>query len=242
MGHTLDGWQAKVGELVRDVGSVDLTASQIVTVGLAPAMAKYSTDRPRTVAVEVAGAASSYLDLPAGWLPGFSTLSDIEFPARQNPPRNLDPRDWRITRDPSDITVQQILLLRHTPAASQYVRLFFTAPWPMPTGVSGADPEDPMADLLDDLAFEAVAALAASFCCVSLAGEASRSRSGALPSDFSDGRDRGRNLMDAARMYRSSYDSFVGIGTESGGDGEVPASGSFDFDPSYSSIFHGGRR
>lgn len=236
MGHTLDQWQVKVGELVRDVRGVDLTASQIVTVGLSPAIAKFSTDRPRTVATEVAGAASSYLALPAGWLPGFSTLSGVEYPARQNPPRNLDSQSWRIAWDPNDITVQKILLLSHTPVVGQFVRLFFTAPWPMPTG------DEPMVDLIDDMAFEAVAALAASFCCVSLAGEASRSRSGALPSDFSDGRDRGRNLMEAARMYRSNYDSYVGTGSEADGGGEVPASGSFDLDPSFSSLFHGGRR
>ncbi len=233
MGHTIDQWQAKVGELVRDVGSVDLTASQIVTVGLAPAIARYSKDRPRTVAAEVDGAGTSYLDLPEQWAAGFSSLVEVEFPARQNPPTILDTQSWRMTRDPVDIDVQTILLA-HTPAVGQYVRLFFTAPWPLPT--DSADD-----DSIDDLAFEAVAALAASFCCISLAGEASRSRSAALPSDFSDGRERGRNLVDAAHMYRSSYDSFVGIRAGDDG-GEVPASGSFDFDPSRSSLFHGGRR
>ncbi len=203
------------------------------------------------MATEVAGAASSYLDLPEGWLPGFSSLTDVEFPARQNPPRNLDSLSWRITRDPSDIDVQQILLA-HTPAVGQYVRLFFTAPWPMPTGATGFDPDDPMADLIDDLGFEAVAALAASFCCLSLAGEAGRARWGSLPTDAagreSGSQDRTQRLLTLARAYRDTYDRFIGIG--SGGDGRgsddggshLPASGSFDFDPSYGSIFHGGRR
>lgn len=237
MGHSLDQWQAKVGELVRDVGGVDLTATQIVTVGLAPAIAKYSTDRPRTQAVEVAGAGSSYFDLPDGWLPGFSSLAGVEFPARQNPPRSLDAQSWHITRDPADIDVEQILLLSHTPAVGQYVRMFFTAPWPMPT----ADPDD---DPVDALAFEAVSALAASFCCVSLAGEASRARWGTLPTDAapSDSQ-RAQRLLGMAAAYQQSYDRFIGIaGTGGESDSGVPASGSFDLDPSYSSLFHGGRR
>lgn len=238
MGHTLDQWQAKVAELVRDASSVDLTASQIVTVGLSPAIAKFSTDRPRTMATEVAGAGSSYFPLPAGWLPGFSSLTGVEFPARQNPPIDLDGQSWRITRDSVDITLQRILLLDRRPAVGQYVRLYFTAPWPTPTATASDD-------LIDDLAFEAVSALAASFCCVSLAGEAGRGRYGTLPTDTNQGQansDRVARLRSLAEMYRSSYDSYVGIGTDASGSGHAPASGSLDFDASWTSLFHGGRR
>ncbi len=237
MGHTLDEWQAKVGELVRDAGSVDLTASQIVTVGLAPALAEYSKDRPRAMAAEVAGAGSSYIDIPDAWLAGFSSLTGVEFPARQNPPNVLDSQGWFITRDPVDIDVHTILLA-HTPAVGQYVRLFFTAPWPLPTGTADDDP-------IDALAYEAVAALAASLCCLSLAGESARARWGSLPTDTA-GEARTQRLLALAQAYRDTYDRFIGIGRgaagESGESSNLPASGSLDFDPSFDSIFHGGRR
>lgn len=242
MGHTLDQWQSKVAELVRDVDGTDLTASQIIDSGIALAIAEYSTDRPLVVVTEAAGAGSSYLDMPAGWLSGFSALVSVEYPARLNPPRLLDPQSWVVVRDPADVSVEQ-LLLNVSPAAGEYVRFSFTTRWPMPTGAT-----DPVVDLIDDISFEAVRSLAASYCCISLVGEAARNQHASLPADWTDTRDRGRDLLEAAKAYRATYERFMGLddaggsGDGGGSSGEPPASGFFDFDPSAGSIFHGGRR
>lgn len=241
MGHTIAEWRAKVLDLVRDASSKDLSTAQAETVGIRPALAQYSVDRPRELVVEQAGTASPYLSLPAGWVSGVSRLVSIEYPARANPPNYLDAQSWSVVRSVANVAVEQILLDR-TPAASEYVRFRFTGAWPYPSATA-------VDDLVDDVAYEAVTALAASFCEISLASEAARSRSGALPTDFADGRDRHRSLLEAASRHRAVYDRFLGLATEgSGGDGgragapSAPASGRFDLDPSRLSLFHGGRR
>ena len=61
MGHTLIEWQTKVAELVRDAGNVDFTPAQLATVGIQPALAQFSTDRPRVLVTEVPGPKSRAL-------------------------------------------------------------------------------------------------------------------------------------------------------------------------------------
>ena len=239
MGRTITEWRAKVLDLVRDPTSKDLSTTQTETVGIRPAIAQFSVDRPRQLYVEQAGTGSAYLALPAGWVTGISRLVAIEHPARADPPNYLDPQSWRLVRSVADVSVEQILVDR-TPIASEYVRFSFTGAWPYPTGVAGDDK-------IDDVAYEAVAALAASFCEISLASEAARSRAGAMPTDFADGRERHRSLVAAADQHRTIYDRFLGLGGGDGaGDGVGasggPASGYFDMDPAYRSLFHGGRR
>lgn len=240
MGRSMEAWKAKVSQLLANRGERDIDSPTLEAVGIRPAFAQFSADRPYENVVEIEGAGSAYIDLPNGWVDGVSSLRAVEHPARRNPPAILDATSWSVVRDPADVSLKRILLDR-TPVATQYVRLTFTGPWPIPTS-------DPAVDVLNELAFEAVAALAASFCCVHLQAEAARSRAGALPSDFSDGRERAQRLNEAAKAFRSLYDAFLGMGaaleSESGspGGGRSPAWGSYDLDPQYSSLYHGGRQ
>lgn len=236
MGRTLEEWQGQIGTVARDAG-VDLSPQQITAVGLLPAINLFSIDRPRDLVVEQAGTGSAYLALPSGWVPGFSRISWIEYPARQNPPRMIDDQAWQLTRSPTDVTVERILLLEAVPAASEWVRFGFTAPWPTPTASASVDQ-------VDDVAFHAVTALAASYCLTHLAAETARSRSGALPTNFVDGSQRTRDLRDVAKELRSVYDRFLGrVSTmDPSNTGPGPVSKPFDFDPSYLTLFHGRRR
>lgn len=234
MGHTLENWQSQIRGLVRDAG-VDLTPPQIADVGVVPALNLYSVDKPRRLVVEQPGAGSAYLSLPAGWLAGFSSIAEIEYPARQNPPRVLDSQSYRLTRSVADVNVEQILL-DTTPAASEFVRITFTTVWPTPTHVASVDQ-------LDDVAFQAVTALAASFCLQHLAAETARSRMGALPTQFVDGAQRTRDLREIAKEYRGRYDRFLGRTAPAAGEaGPSAVSIAFDYDPAYDSLFHGRRR
>jgi hypothetical protein len=240
MGHTLTEWSTRVGELLRDETGKDVSTAQVQSTGLRPAFAQYSSDRPRTIVTEAAGTGSPYLAVPAGWMADVSSLEQVEHPARQNPPALLDSQSWAIVRDPADVTVTKILLLNRTPTVTEYVRLTFTGAWPFPTGVAGDD-------LVDDMAFEAVCNLAASHACIALAGQAARARAGALPTDFVDGRDRSRLLLEAAKRYRGVYEAYLGLASCSAGGGDqggsaAPAHGRYDFDPGRGSMFHGGRR
>lgn len=239
MGHTLGEWTAKVSKLIRDVAGKDVSVD-LEDVGLRPALAQFSTDRPYELVVEAPGVGSSYFDMPEGWVEGVSHLSGVEFPARRNPPEPLDGQSWTTVRDPTDTTSKQILLRDHVPVAGQFVWFTFSAPWPYPTN----DVDD---DTISAIGFEAVAALAASFCLTGLAAEAARGYAASFPTNLVDGTQRAATLMEAAKRYEGVYNRFLGLASTSGAgqaaaSSSPPAHGRYDLDPSFASLFHGGRR
>lgn len=240
MGHTIEQWTQRVSAILRDETGKDATPTQVETTGIRPAFTQYSIDRPRVLVEEVAGAGSPYLALPTGYLSGVTTLDRIEYPARLNPPSFLDGQAWQITRDPADVDVEK-LLINQSPTALEHVRFWMSTSWPYPTSTATDD-------LVTDGAFEPVCHLAAHHVCVALAGNAARSRGGNLPTDFVNGTDRARLLLEAAKGYRQVYEDFIGFGSSSSGSGDdgggsgAPAFGSFDLDPAGGSLFHGGRR
>lgn len=209
MGQTLSAWIAQVQSLISDVDELDVGFSQVMDVGIVPALAQFSIDKPRWAAVDIT-AAARYLPLPTeanGWVEGFSDVISIDAPARQTPPQRLLDSDWELTRDPTTATTRRILI----PAdqAGVLCRVVFTTSWPSPTS-------DPAVDLLGPVPFQAVTSLAAAMVCSSMASLAARARQGALPSDFVDGSDRARQLLDAAQAWRTVYNTFIGLGTIAG--------------------------
>jgi hypothetical protein len=202
VGHTIDEWTAKVAGLVADIGGRDIAAPSIVTVGILPALAEHNKRSPRELTVEVSGNGTSHLPLPDEWDAELSVLLDVEYPARQDPPRFQRPGTWRVLQGLTDVTEQEIVL-QCSPTSTEYVRLTFLAPWPVPTD------DDPPVDALSDRQFEAVAALAAAYCCENFAALSSRSRAGGIPSDFSDGTQRSVRLSAMADRFRDRYDSMA---------------------------------
>jgi hypothetical protein len=92
----------------------------------------------------------------------------------------------------------------------------FTAAWPTPDNTESTD-------LIPPLGFSAICALAAAMVCTSLGAEAARDRQGAMPSDFVDGSDRSRDLLDAAQALRTIYHTFIGLGSAGGAAPSVSA-------------------
>lgn len=219
MGHTAVEWELRVLEKLNDVDQIDTSATSVVDVGVGPALAQFSIDRPRTAAVDLTPT-GQHLALPTavqGWVSGWSEITRIEAPAGQTPPCRIDPGQWVLTRDPDDPETVVVLLPAEL-AAGEQARVFFTTTWPSPTSTA-AD------DLVPDIAFEAVTALAAAYVCVALATSAAFGRQAALPTSFVDGTERSRNLLDAADRLRTLYNTFIGLGQagQSGGDGSVSA-------------------
>lgn len=209
MGQTLSTWTGQVQNLILDGAGVDVDLLQVVDVGVVPALAQFSIDKPRWTAVDIT-ASGRYLPLPAsaaGWVEGFSTIISIDAPAGQTPPDRLLDSDWELTRDPATPATPRVLL----PAANagDLCRVVFTTSWPTPDHLAGTD-------LLGPVPFQAVTALAAAMVCASMASLAARDRQGALPTDFVDGSDRARQLLDAAQAWRTVYQTFIGLGQVAG--------------------------
>lgn len=238
----MNRWVLQVQRVASDAAGVDVDAVDAELIGIVPALSLFSVDRPRDVVVESAGTGSQYLALPSsasGWVDGFSRVSNIEYPARQVPPVFVDQQRWVVTRDPSDVSVEKLLLLDSTPSSSEYVRVWFSTAWPTP------DNADASVDVLGTVEFQAVTHLAASLCLAAEASKAARNRSGALPAQFVDGASKASNLRSAAEAVRAVYLRFIGRDTSPSGGGSSsnrPVSQPFDWDPGYDSLFHGRRR
>jgi hypothetical protein len=205
MGHTISEWADRVATLIRDDQEIDIPNSFVRELGVFPAIAQFSIDHPRTTAIDVPSS-GRYVPLPTvaqGWQEGWSEIRQVEAPAGKTPPAVLLDSGWQTVRDPSTPTVQRILI--PADVENEQVRVIYTAAWPIPT-------DDPATDLIPELGFSAVCSLAAAMSCTALASEAARDRQGAMPSDFVDGADRARDLLDAATAFRTLYLTFIGLG------------------------------
>lgn len=235
MGHALTDWGVKVRALVQVADRRKLPTDRIEAAGLRPAFTRFSTERPRRLVAELAGAGSPYFDLPDGWVPGVSQLNRVEMPARENPPCYLSDEAWLLVPSPDDVTVEKIVAV-NAAAVGTYVRLYYTAPWPFPTA-------DPTVDATSDGAFEAVSALAASLIIGGLNFDAARRRAelaakpDAKPAGIPD-----QSLLAAAKAYEAIYLRYLGIDPSTPGTSTTPAvSVPLQFDPQRDSMFHGGR-
>lgn len=206
MGKTATEWSTQVSLLLRDSTNLDVSPGDVSSIGVLPALAQYSIDRPRSVAVDLTQSAY-YLPLPAasdGWVDGWSRIESIESPAGLTPPVRLADGAWILTRDPAT-PATHVVLMPFTLTATQKARVYFTTTWPAPTTLATDD-------LVPSVAFMPVCSLAAAMCCWALATQASRSRQGAIPTDFVDGSERARNLLDVAAGLRVIYNTFIGLG------------------------------
>lgn len=216
MGRAAADWSQQVLAKLNDVDQLDVNADTVFTIGVVPALAQFSIDRPHSAVVDLTPV-GRYLALPTagdGWVSGWSDITRIEAPAGETPPYWLDRGEWQLTRDPSDPSAEKVLLPLEL-AAGEVARVFFTTSWPTPT-------TDSAVDAVSDLAFEPVSSLAASYVISALATSAAFGRQGALPTGFVDGTERARNLLDAAAALRTMYNTFIGLGTVAGsGAGSV---------------------
>ena len=206
MGSTATQWAAQISTVLRDSAGVDISSVDVAAIGVVPALAQYSIDCPRSVAVDLTPA-SYYLPMPSiaqGWVDGWSRVEGIDAPSGLTPPARMADGDWRLTRDPVT-PATHVVYLPFVLNAGEKARVYFTSTWPTPTALA-AD------DLVPAIAFQPVCSLAAAMCCSALATEAARSRQGAMPTDFVDGGDRARNLLDVAAGLRILYNTFIGLG------------------------------
>lgn len=238
MGHTLDQWNTRVLQWLKDTTGRDVSPPTVQAVGIEPALSTYTADRPPTRVAEVTGAGADYVAADPAWAEG--GVVSVEYPVGENPPSYLDPADYWVGASAADVDVD-VLYLPTVLVAGAKVRVRYSGSYPLPTS-------DAAVDVVTDRAFPMVAALAAAYLCRHLATEAARDRAAALPTDFVGGRDRAQQLIAAANALEDIYRRYVGIPSTSntgGGEAEAgpaPSHGRIDVNPSAWSLFHGGRR
>lgn len=92
---------------------------------------RYSQARPVRTVADLAGDGTTYewevntTNFP-GWVPNYSVITSVEYPAGDREPAMRDPDEWQIYRSAS--TTETFRLLEIIPAAGQIVRVGYTAP------------------------------------------------------------------------------------------------------------------
>jgi hypothetical protein len=191
----LADYQALVTSLVRDDTGKIATSDRDTAIDLAAK--RYSSDRPRTLVVDVAADGTSLLPLPAGWVDGFSGVASLEHPIGRAPPALVDRETYRLYNSPSVTKIQ----LDRAIAAGQSVRVSFTVRHLLDSGNDTVP--------IDDR--EAVACWASALLLDQLAAQFSGNRFATIASDSVDHGSKGRDYAFRAAANRKRYFDALGV-------------------------------
>ncbi|GJM12789.1 MAG: hypothetical protein DHS20C12_11920 [Pseudohongiella sp.] len=179
---------ALVESLVRD-DEDRLSATDIATA-VSEAIARYSTDSPQELIVDVVADTTSTLPLPAGWQTGFSEPRRIEYPIGQTPPSYFGATSYIAYRGPSN--AENIKFNIASVTVGQSARVTFTATHPDASTFHRGDTE-------------LVASYAAALLCEQLAAFYGHDTDSTLSSDSVDHNDKGRGFAIRAKSLRARY-------------------------------------
>jgi len=161
---------------------------------IAAAIKQYSKHRPLELCADIAGEDSPDIALPADWAPGFSTVSAIEYPIGDVPESLIDSRDWRFYKTPSALYIR---FSDVRPASAEEVRLQYTG--------LHSEATIPVNDL------DAVANLAASYCCRQLAAAFAQTNDPTIQADSVNYRSKSSEFTALANKLEGLFKSYLGI-------------------------------
>lgn len=123
MAKVLADFRTRLDVLLKDAAA-NLAQSD-KDAALQQAAAFYSDDRANVAVVDIAGAGSFDLALPALWEEGFSNIKSIEYPyvATNQDPELVEDEDWDYYQAP---TGKVLRLLADTPCVGETVRVTYT--------------------------------------------------------------------------------------------------------------------
>ncbi len=180
---------------------------------------RYSKDRPRQLASDVAADGTTNLPLPQGpsnppepFEDGFSVVSALEFPIGGVPPSYIENEAWQMYRTPSGLKI--MLTYTGIPSNGDHVRVTWTA-----RHLPGTSGNNTVATTVPDADFEAVSDLASSLCCEKLAAQYAQTRDASIQADSVNYRTKSQEYLQLAKTLRQRYLDHVGIeqGQSSGG-------------------------
>jgi hypothetical protein len=190
---------------------------------LESAIERYSHDLPDMVTEDITGDGGNYYAVATAltsWSEGFSRILTIEYPAptvaSDEAPVYLEPDDW--TDDYWDGSTRYLYLPNHAPAATDAMRVRYTAPY-LPT----ADAYDIPAEH-----FGAVCNLAAGLCAQAIANKYSRSSDSTIVVDSVNHMTRAFEWSQRAKELLGAYKDQLNIPA----DGSQPFSQFVDWDTS----------
>lgn len=214
MGHTLGQWEDAIRARLGDLGVLQLVQIEQLPGSIEAALAEFSKDRPRHSSKSFTGDGSAYdhdLETPDSgegtFQPGWSRIVSVEWPTGEREPEWLDPSRYILY--PADGYV--VRFLYDTPGSGDGVEITYTCQWPHPDKAAATD-------LIEDVYYHAVAALAAANLAQAKALEYARRQSSSVAGELFT-HDPGP-LFTAAKALRKTYaDTVLGRGAEDPGIG-----------------------
>jgi len=191
----LADFQDLVDALVRDSAGIIATAERDQAIALA--VTRYSSDRPRAVAEDVAADGTKLLALPPAWEDGFSRVTGLESPPDEVPPTWIEPADWGLYETPAAVKIA----LASPPAAGASVRVRFTRAHQVDAGVDTVPVKDR----------EAVANWAAALLLDQLAAAHAGDRQPTIQADSVDHASKSGDYGRRANACRKLYFDHLGI-------------------------------
>jgi hypothetical protein len=210
------------------------------------ALQAYSRDIEHTYTEDEAGDGGKYYDLAtviSKWVTDWSQIIKVEYPAAtiasDEEPTVLENEDWEIYRGGDN--VQYLRFKNATPAATEYFRLTYTAPYVFAS--------DPLAVDIPSEHFYAICAKAACLCCRAISAKYSRLSDGFLGVDSGAHTSKAQEFRNRADDYCKQYSLALGLPVDAtGAEGSVAAGAQFaniDTRPGYPTgrryVFHRNR-
>lgn len=166
------------------------------------ALERYGKHLTRELVKDVPGGGSHDVELPAEWVEEFSRVVRVEYPVDEVPAVLLDADRWHIYQAPAGPVLR---LLDEEPLETESVRLTITVPRAEANILQG------------DL--DAVASLAASYCCETLANLFAQSSDPTIAADAVNYRSKSGEFSRRAKRLSELYHQHLGIDPE----GPAPA-------------------
>ncbi len=217
MGHTKGQWDDRMRGWLGDLGVYELIDGTAMPGHLEAAIAEYSNDFPRRISELFTGDGVAFdFDLTGtakdAFVDRWSSVIEVEYPVGDRNRTLLELRDIEVLEG-----TDTVRLIRTTPAAAtDNLKITYTVVWGHPTDTPGDD-------LISDLHFPAVAALAASHTARGKASEMARRSSSSVAGELFT--HDPTPLFTAAKELRDYYRAVV-LGQEpdeNGGGGSEPA-------------------
>jgi len=166
------------------------------------ALERYGKHRPRELVKDVQGAGSHDVNLPDEWIEELSRVVRVEYPVDEVPASLLADDRWQIYQAPTGPVLR---LLDEEPSATESVRVTITVP--------RTEVNIQQGDL------DAVASLAASYCCETLANLFAQTSDPTIAADAVNYRSKSGEFARRAKRLSELYHQHLGIDPE----GPAPA-------------------